>query len=147
VHREKRDLFKMTQAILVFFSVAILGALAEPAAGTVTVDFSKVGRTFEGLGALSGGGGTSRLLYDYSEPYRSDILDALFAPTNGGAMHILKVEIGGDAQSTEATEASHMHTRDDENYNRGYQWWLMKEAKSRNPNIKLSVSCCVQPSA
>jgi hypothetical protein len=53
-------------------------------------------------------------------------------------MHILKVEIGGDTQSTEATEASHMHTKDDENYNRGYEWWLMKEAKARNPNIKLS---------
>ena len=53
-------------------------------------------------------------------------------------MHILKVEIGGDAQSTEATEASHMHTKDDENYNRGYEWWLMKEAKARNPAIKLS---------
>ena len=44
-------------------------------------------------------------------------------PTSGGAMQILKVEIGGDAQSTEATEASHMHSRDDENYNRGYEWW------------------------
>lgn len=29
-------------------------------------------------------------------------------------MHILKVEIGGDSQSTEGTEASHMHTVDDE---------------------------------
>ena len=27
--------------------------------------------------------------------------------------------IGGDGQSTEATEASHMHSRDDENYERG----------------------------
>eukprot|EP00729_Bicosta_minor_P001071 gene1071-29945_t len=96
------------------------------------------GRKFEGLGALSGGGGTSRLLYDYEEPYRSDILDALFTPKSGGALQILKVEIGGDTQSTEATEASHMHTRDDENYSRGYEWWLMKEAKARNPNIKLS---------
>ena len=34
-------------------------------------------------------------------------------------MHILKVEIGGDAQSTEATEPSHMHTRGDEDYTRG----------------------------
>jgi len=105
---------------------------------TICIDWKKVGRKFEGLGALSGGGGTSRLLYDYEDPYRSDILDALFAPKSGGAMHILKVEIGGDAQSTEATEASHMHTKDDENYNRGYEWWLMKEAKARNPAIKLS---------
>ena len=25
----------------------------------------------------------------------------------------------------------------DENYNRGYEWWLMKEAKARKPDIKL----------
>jgi hypothetical protein len=29
----------------------------------------------------------------------------------------------------EGTESSHMHTADDENYERGYEWWLMKEAK------------------
>ncbi|XP_044292292.1 galactocerebrosidase isoform X3 [Varanus komodoensis] len=30
-----------------------------------------------------------------------------------------------------------MHYEDDENYFRGYEWWLMKEAKKRNPHIKL----------
>lgn len=30
-----------------------------------------------------------------------------------------------------------MHYEDDENYFRGYEWWLMKEAKKRNPNITL----------
>lgn len=30
-----------------------------------------------------------------------------------------------------------MHSRTDENYNRGYEWWLMKEAKKRNPNITI----------
>lgn len=57
------------------------------------------------------------------------------------------MEIGGDDQSTgtsleshmatfrelpkfpDGTEASHMHEEWDENYNRGYEWWLMKEAK------------------
>ena len=101
----------------------------------VNVDFSQLGPTFDGLGGLSGGGGTSRLLYDYSEPQRSEVLDALFLPRQGGSLQILKVEIGGDAASTEATEASHMHTRDDQNYNRGYEWWLMTEAQKRNPNM------------
>jgi galactosylceramidase len=44
-------------------------------------------------------------------------------------LQILKVEIGGDGQSTEGSESSHMHEANDENYNRGYEWWLMKEAK------------------
>lgn len=47
------------------------------------------------------------------------------------------MEIGGDTQSTEGTEASHMHNPDDLNFARGYEAWLMTEAKKRNPNIKL----------
>jgi galactosylceramidase len=30
-----------------------------------------------------------------------------------------------------------MHTKDDLNYSRGYEWWLMREAKKRNPNLTL----------
>lgn len=29
----------------------------------------------------------------------------------------------------DGTEASHMHNEWDENYHRGYEWWLMVEAK------------------
>ena len=29
----------------------------------------------------------------------------------------------------EGTESSHMHEPWDENYSRGYEWWLMTEAK------------------
>merc|ERR1712176_1169272 len=50
---------------------------------------------------------------------------------------MLKVEIGGDTDATEGAEPSHMHFNGDENFQRGYEWWLMKEAKKRNPNIKL----------
>ncbi|XP_028855256.1 galactocerebrosidase isoform X1 [Denticeps clupeoides] len=96
-----------------------------------------LGRTFDGVGGLSGGGATSRLLVNYDEPYRGRILDYLFKPSFGASLHILKVEIGGDAQSTDGTEPSHMHYENDENYFRGYEWWLMKEAKRRNPNITL----------
>ena len=53
------------------------------------------------------------------------------------SLQILKVEIGGDSQSTDGTESSHMHGPDDLDYNRGYEWWLMQEAKNRNPEIKL----------
>uniref|UniRef100_A0A2K5EKB3 Galactocerebrosidase n=1 Tax=Aotus nancymaae TaxID=37293 RepID=A0A2K5EKB3_AOTNA len=80
---------------------------------------------------------TSRLLVNYPEPYRSQILDYLFKPNFGASLHILKVEIGGDGQTTDGTEPSHMHYALDENYFRGYEWWLMKEAKKRNPNITL----------
>ncbi|XP_053553556.1 galactocerebrosidase isoform X1 [Bombina bombina] len=100
-------------------------------------DRGGLGRMFDGIGAVSGGGATSRLLVNYPEPYRSQILDYLFKPNFGASLHILKVEIGGDAQTTDGTEPSHMHYEDDQNFFRGYEWWLMKEAKKRNPNIKL----------
>ena len=29
----------------------------------------------------------------------------------------------------DGSESSHMHSKDDENYERGYEWWLMQEAK------------------
>ena len=72
----------------------------------------------------------------YPQHLRDEILDYLFKPNFGASLHILKVEIGGDAQSTDGTESSHMHESWDENYQRGYEWWLMTEAKKRNPNIK-----------
>ncbi|MGO9227972.1 MAG: hypothetical protein ACLQKA_02005 [Bryobacteraceae bacterium] len=106
-------------------------------AGTVVIDGRGAGQTFDGLGAISGGGGNSRLLIDYPEPLRSQILDYLFKPNYGASLQILKVEIGGDANSTSGAEPSHMHSATDENYYRGYEWWLMEQAKARNPDIKL----------
>lgn len=107
------------------------------AATHAVVNVSRVGRQLDGIGGLSGGGATSVLLWTYPEPQRSEILDFLFKPNFGASLHILKVEIGGDAQSTDGAEPSHMHTPWDENYQRGYEWWLMLEAKKRNPQIKL----------
>jgi len=100
-------------------------------------DLSGVERLFDGIGGLSGGGATSKLLANYPPDVLSQILDYLFLPNFGAALQILKVEIGGDAQSTDGTESSHMHESWDEDYTRGYEWWLMVEAKKRNPSIKL----------
>ena len=108
------------------------------AATTITVDGNASGRVFDGVGAISGGGGNSRLLFDYPEPQRTQILDYLFKPGVGAAMQILKVEIGGDTNSTSGAEPSHKHTSTDLDCNRGYEWWLMEQAKARNPNIKLA---------
>lgn len=99
-----------------------------------------LGAQFDGIGGLSGGGGCSRLLKDYPEEQQSQVLDILFKPGFAANLQILKVEIGGDAQSTDGTEASHMHTAAElytPNFKRGYEAWLMVEAKKRNPAIKL----------
>ena len=112
-------------------------AFAQTAVTTaITLNGKGSGQTFMGVGGLSGGGGTSRLLFDYSATQQSQILDYLFKPNYGASLHILKVEIGGDTNSTNGAEASHMRSRTDQNYNRGYEWWLMGQAQARNPNIK-----------
>ncbi|KAL3863052.1 hypothetical protein ACJMK2_004834 [Sinanodonta woodiana] len=100
-------------------------------------DTSGLGRTFDGIGALSGGGATSKLLPGYPEQQRNEILDYLFKPNFGAALQILKVEIGGGSQSGIGSEATHIYYDGDENYERGYEWWIMVEAKKRNPDIKL----------
>jgi len=123
--------------MLPFISLLLASFLSLTTASYYNLSSDNLGLTFDGIGGLSGGGATSRLLPDYIEPYRSHVLDYLFLPAFGASLHILKVEIGGDAQSTEGTEASHMHIASEENYERGYEWWLMKEAKARNPDVKL----------
>jgi hypothetical protein len=103
---------------------------------TITIDGTKGGRVFDGVGAVSGGGGNSVQLMSYLEPQRSDILDYLFKPGAGAALQILKVEIGGDAFSSCGAEPSHEHSRGVINPDGGYEWWLMQQAKARNPAIK-----------
>jgi len=101
------------------------------------LDDTERGKLFEGVGAVSGGGGTSVLLKDYVEPQRSQILDILFKSNFAASMQTLYVEVGGDGNSTQGSEPTHMRSRNDENYFRGYEWWLMSEAKKRNPAITL----------
>jgi hypothetical protein len=89
------------------------------------------------VGAISGGGATSKLLLDYEPSVASDVLDFLFKPSFGASLDLLKVEIGGDADATEGAEPSHMHWKGDANYQRGYEWIMMKEARRRNPHVGL----------
>ncbi|MEV6825255.1 ricin-type beta-trefoil lectin domain protein [Amycolatopsis sp. NPDC051102] len=116
--------------------VAFAAAPAE-AATSITINGSSGGRTFDGVGAISGGGGNSRLLIDYPEPERGQILDYLFKPGYGASVQILKIEIGGDTNSTSGAEPSVEHTRGSVNCDVGYEFWLAEQAKARNPNIKL----------
>lgn len=101
------------------------------------LDRGALDKPFDGIGAVSGGGATTLLLPQYPEPARSEILDYLFKPNFGASLQLLKVEIGGDAMSTDGSESSHMHADGQTNFQSGYEWWLMKEAKKRNPDIKL----------
>jgi hypothetical protein len=48
-------------------------------------------------------------------------LHYLLKPNDGASLQHLKVEVGGDTNSTDGSEPSHMQTRADENYDRGYE--------------------------
>jgi len=104
----------------------------------IVLDGNAKGRVFDGLGAASAGA-SSRLLIDYPEPQRSQILDYLFKPGYGAALQHLKVEIGADVNSTDGSEPSHMRTASDHDSTRGYEWWLMAEAHKRNPLVILEI--------
>ena len=95
------------------------------------------GKRFDGIGIVNGGGATSVLLKDYPEPQRSEILDLVFKPKFGASVSALLVEIPGDGNSTQGSMPSHMHTRTDLNFSRGYTWWILREAKRRNPELTL----------
>lgn len=95
------------------------------------------GKRFDGIGIVNGGGATSVLLKDYPEPQRSQILDLVFKPKFGASVSALLVEIPGDGNATQGSMPSHMHARDDLHYGRGYTWWIMREARKRNPNLSL----------
>jgi hypothetical protein len=78
-------------AIMIFFGLTSVAAYATDT--TIVLDGAAKGKIFEGIGALSAGA-SSRLLYDYKEPYRSQILDYLFKPGYGAALqHLVSVRL------------------------------------------------------
>jgi hypothetical protein len=134
-----RAILATLTALVVVPALAVTGASGTAQAADPTVlqvAATSPGLTFDGVGSLSAGA-SSRLLVDYPPEQRNEVLDYLFTPGYGAAQHILKVEIGGDTNSTDGTEPSHLHTRGALDCDRGYEWWLMEEAKKRNPAIKL----------
>jgi O-glycosyl hydrolase len=126
-------------ALLVAVGALPILALAPQATAqtSITVDGTHGGRSFDGIGAISGGGGNTRLLFDYPSAQQSEVLDYLFKPHVGASLQILKVEIGGGADSTDGSESTHEPSRGSIGCNAGYEWWLMEQAKARNPEIKL----------
>lgn len=127
------------KSIFVFvFGFVCLSSFGFAQQTQIVLDGNASGRIFDGLGAASAGA-SSRLLYDYPEPQRSQILDYLFRPGYGASLQRLKVEVGADVNSTDGSEPSFMRTPTDHNSQRGYEWWLMTEAHKRNPDIILEI--------
>jgi O-glycosyl hydrolase len=118
---------------------AVLAAQpARHAAGAtdITVDGTRRGPTFAGVGAISGGGGMARLLIDYPAKQRTQILNYLFGP-GGADLQMLKLEIGGDSASADGAEPSIESREGQLDCDSGYEWWLAEQAVARDPRIVL----------
>jgi len=89
--------FKMITCTTFSFLLSTTLVLSVNAA-SINVDFSDLAQPFEGIGALSGGGGVTRLLIDYEENLQEDIYDILFEPKKGASLQFIKCELGGDTQ-------------------------------------------------
>jgi hypothetical protein len=111
----------------------------QPPSGGVPIvaNASAMSLQYDGMGGLAAVGG-ARLLYEYREPQRSQILDLMFNASGGAAMQVLKTEQQGDVDSSYGSGPSYAHTRNDNDIKRGiYLPWLIQEAKKRNPEIVL----------
>ncbi|MEE1820904.1 discoidin domain-containing protein [Streptomyces sp. BE20] len=139
----RSSIFRSTATATSLF-VALALAVGLPTTGTaattvtpVAVDGTAMGERLDGIGAASAGA-SSRLLIDYPEPQRSEVLDYLFKPGYGASLQLLKLELGSGANSTDGTEPDHEPVQGQVDCGVGYEFWLAKEAKARNPEIKLA---------
>ncbi len=71
--------FSILASIASFVLLPVVGLSGCAAGTTIALDGAGKGSIYEGIGAASAGA-SSRLLYDYQEPYRSQVLDYLFKP-------------------------------------------------------------------
>lgn len=122
-----------------------LAMFATAATQTVRITDLQKGKTFDGIGAVNGGGATSVLLKDYPEPQRSQIMDMVYKPMFGASVSAILVEVPGDGNSTQGSMPSHSHYRGDNNFMRGYIWWVMREAQQRNPMLALDATAWSAP--
>lgn len=103
------------------------------------------GPRHDGVGTVNGGGATAVLLKDYPEPQRSEILDLLFLPRWGASVTTMLVEVPGDGNATQGSSPSHRRTRDDDDPGRGYTWWILAEARRRNPALVIGATAWSAP--
>ena len=104
---------------------------------SITVNGDGGGRMYDGVGAVLGGGGTARYLEDYPPAQRGQILDYLFKPRYGASLQLLKLEIGGDGNSSDGAEPSVQQRAGHLNCSAGYEFAIARQAVALNPRLKL----------
>src|SRR5215831_17900368 len=124
-------------ALLISMSIAGPARSVTLPTTAITVNGNGGARVYGGVGAILGGGGNARYLEDYPPAQRSQILDYLFKPGYGASLQLLKLEIGGDGNSSDGAEPSVEHTAGNINCAAGYEFAIAQQAVARNPDLKL----------
>ena len=123
--------YKMAYTVAIFITICLVNSIH-----SVPIDSNNIGWKFNGIGGLDAVGG-SRLLFEYPEPTKTQILDLIFSPNHAASYQILKTEINGDGDSSYGSGSSFKHTPNDNDpnrFNRGTHTWFMQEAIKRNPS-------------
>ena len=131
--------------ITLLSNVSVKAVTTDSLRQEVTLDGNASAKRFDGIGVVNGGGATSVLLKDYPEKQRNQILDLVYKPLFGASVSALLVEIPGDGNSTQGSMPSHERKRGEVNYHRGYTWWILTEAKKRNPMLTLDATAWSAP--
>ena len=134
-----KKLVVLAAAILLPMSLTAAGSAHHTALATTTITVNGGGgdRVYDGVGAILGGGGNARYLEDYPAARRAQIMNYLFEPGYGASLQLLKLEIGGDANSSAGAEPSIEHTHGNVNCGAGWEFDIAKQAVALNPNLKL----------
>ena len=107
--------------------LSLVCACAVTSAQPLILSNNFASKPFAGIGGISGGGATSRSLFDYPDKTRSALMDLLFSPQYGASFAQAKVEIPGDADTTCGSEVAHRHDADDGgSCSRGYEGWFLR---------------------
>jgi hypothetical protein len=133
------------KSVIAVAAALLLSALAAAATARgaalpttfITVNGGGGARVFNGAGAILGGGGNARYLAEYPAAQQAQILDYLFRPGYGASLQLLKLEIGGDGNSSDGAEPSVEHIAGNINCGAGYELAIAQKAVALNPRLKL----------
>ncbi|MCV9885403.1 glycoside hydrolase family 30 protein [Metabacillus halosaccharovorans] len=117
---------------------------AEVTTKTITIDGNNVDEynRFKGFGTVTANN-TSRLMLDYKEEHPKkywEMMNLLFNKDTGAGLSHVKVELGGDVNSSSGTEPATMRYADEPaNVLRGAGFQFAADAKSINPDITTEI--------
>ncbi|SFL53310.1 Glycosyl hydrolase family 59 [Gracilibacillus orientalis] len=145
IFKQSIGLVAITLILLVLgMLIGVNNSKAEEMSETITIDGSDVDEhnRFKGFGTVSGNN-TSRLLLDYKEEHPEkywEIMNQLFNKETGAGLAHVKVELGGDINSSSGTEPATMRYEDEPvNVLRGAGFQFAADAKSINPDITTEI--------